>query len=149
MLPLYPIKIKIYAKAAFLVHHCFVKATTVPHPAMAIAITRIIPSNTPQRLSRVTFAMIGPMMQSKKAEKDPRNAIIELNSGIEIETKTESNVTVMRCTTATHFLGLHSEAEFVVKSAVLSSRASTVSGRPSIPSRISIVALSWKVKFRA
>jgi hypothetical protein len=38
------------------------------------------------------FAEMGPMTQITKAEKEPRNAIDELNSGTRIDTPTASNV---------------------------------------------------------
>lgn len=54
---------------------------------------RITPSKMPQRPASMIFAVIGPITQSMKAEKEPRNAIIELNSGTRIETRIESDVT--------------------------------------------------------
>jgi hypothetical protein len=43
-----------------------------------------------------TLADTGPITQIKNAEKEPRNAIIELNSGTRMETATESEVNKAR-----------------------------------------------------
>lgn len=50
------------------------------------------PSQRVQRPASATFADTGPMTHSRNAEKDPRNAIIELNSGTRIETVTDTMV---------------------------------------------------------
>jgi hypothetical protein len=39
------------------------------------------------------LAATGPITHNMKAEKEPRNAIIELNSGTRIETKIDNTVT--------------------------------------------------------
>lgn len=64
-------------------------AATVPHVAMMIAPIKIMRSNLEAWPARAIFAEMGPITQRRNDEKDPRKAIIELNSGTTTETATE------------------------------------------------------------
>jgi len=69
------------------------KAATVPQIAFITPTARTTPSKMLQRPASMILAATGPITHSMKAEKEPRNAIIELNSGTRIETRIESDVT--------------------------------------------------------
>jgi hypothetical protein len=58
------------------------KAATVPQIAMTDPTKIIATSKIPHLPSNFTFAATGPTTEMLNAEKDPRNAIITLNSGI-------------------------------------------------------------------
>jgi hypothetical protein len=72
--------------------YVFQKAAAVPQTAMMIAETRTILSNIPYRPVSAIFAEIGPITQMINAENEPRNAIMEPNSGIRIDIPTDVNV---------------------------------------------------------
>ena len=85
-------------------------------------------------------------MASINAEKDPRNAIIELNSGMDMGTKTERQVMLIRCTTATAFFSRRDRPWGAIADMSLGFVANS-SGEDielwSIPTRISMVVLSF------
>ena len=58
------------------------KAAMVPQIAMADPMNMTAASNNPHVPSSFTLAAMGPTMERENAEKDPKNAIITLNSGI-------------------------------------------------------------------
>lgn len=69
-----------------------INAATVPQIAMMTPRTRTQPSKTPHLPASAIFADTGPITHNRKAEKEPRKAIIELNSGTRIDTPTDSAV---------------------------------------------------------
>lgn len=70
----------------------------VPQDAIATPISKIEPSNKLHFLSMAIFALIGPMTQMRKEKREPRIPIIELNSGMAIETATVSRAIKLRWT---------------------------------------------------
>lgn len=72
------------------------KADTVPHVAITIAIIKSPASHLLHFFCKATFADTGPITQSINAENDPRKAIIELNSGKNIETAMQRQVKAER-----------------------------------------------------
>ena len=58
----------------------------VPHDAIAMPINRIEPSHLLHFPSMAIFALMGPMTQMRNEKREPRMPIIELNSGMAIET---------------------------------------------------------------
>lgn len=72
------------------------KADTVPHVAMTTAIIKSIASHLLHFFCKATFADTGPITQSMNAENEPRKAIIELNSGKNIETAMQRQVKAER-----------------------------------------------------
>jgi len=64
--------------------------------AITTPIKTIDPSTKLHRPTSIMFARTGPTTASMKAEKEPKKAIIELNSGIMMDTATESKVMHMR-----------------------------------------------------
>ena len=78
------------------VHRVYKKAATVPQIAMIVPTTIINVSKRLHFPSILTLAITGPTMDIIKAENEPTKAIIELNSGIMIETEMDSVVTNTR-----------------------------------------------------
>lgn len=72
------------------------KAAAVPQIAITTPENMITPSSTPHLPSIFTLAAIGPIIEMQNAEKDPKNAIIILNSGMKTDTATELQVTTSR-----------------------------------------------------
>lgn len=71
-------------------------AENVPHTAIKVETPNRIASYHRHRPVIAIFAEIGPMTQMTKAEKEPRNAIRELNCGIRIETRIDMTGTIIR-----------------------------------------------------
>jgi hypothetical protein len=76
----------------------YVNADKVPQAAMTIAMSNSVPSNHPHLPSIDILAAKGPMIQSTNAEKEPKKAIIDPNSGMKIDTATDNAVMTTRCT---------------------------------------------------
>src|ERR1700722_7172812 len=72
--------------------HMVQNAAAVPHIAMTLAVIKRKISSNPYRCVSAIFAEMGPMTQMTKAEKDPRKAIEELNSGTSIDIPTDRSV---------------------------------------------------------
>ena len=68
----------------------------VPHDAIVTPTSNIKASHLVHFLSMAIFALIGPMTHMRKANSDPRIPIIELNSGIAIDTATAMKVMRVR-----------------------------------------------------
>jgi len=68
----------------------------VPHDAIVTPISNIKASHLVHFLSMAIFALIGPMTHMRKANSDPRIPIIELNSGMAIDTATAMKVMRVR-----------------------------------------------------
>lgn len=83
-------------------------------------------------------------MQSTKAENEPKNAIIELNSGTTMEVATIMSVSRIRCNMANIFLVLHDEVPVAVTESSFGFTVSSagVTSGSLIPSKIEIVVLS-------
>ena len=78
-------------------HHSAVYQTeNVPQDAIAMPISKIEPSTLLHFLSMAIFAPMGPMTQMRKEKREPRMPIIELNSGMAIETATASRAIRVR-----------------------------------------------------
>lgn len=60
----------------------------VPHDAIATPVTNNKASHLVHFLSIAIFALMGPITHMRKAKSEPRMPIIELNSGMAIETAT-------------------------------------------------------------
>lgn len=119
--------------------------TVVPHAAITTPVAMIIPSKGVQTPSITTLATTGPTMDNMNAEKDPRMAIMELNSGIKMDTTTTAPVRRMRCAMPMNLLQLNDEPVCATdKPSGLSARSSGDENRISVPSKISIIALSCK-----
>lgn len=119
------------------------KAAVVPHTAIAMPVAMIAPSKMLHCPNIATFAMTGPTIESMKAEKEPRKAIMELNSGMAIETATARLVRAIRCTIAS--IRFFPKADFpggLDKPSGLSAISSGAEIGLSIPRSISIVVLS-------
>jgi len=126
----------------FLISHTKM-AATVPHIAIAAPTTIRAPSRMLQLPSIITFAKMGPIIESKKAENDPRKAINELNSGIKTETATARVVKHIRCRIpSARFHPKREPAGATDNPSGLSARSSGEEIGVSMPSKISIVALS-------
>lgn len=82
------------------------KAAAVPQIAMTTPANMTNPSKGLHLRSIITLAATGPTMASINAEKEPRNAIIELNSGMEMDTKTDKHVMPIRWTIASIFFNI-------------------------------------------
>lgn len=130
-----------------IVHYVSKKAATVPQIAIVTPVATIIPSNQPHFPAITTFAMTGPTIESMKAEKEPRNAIIELNSGTATETATASVVKKTRCKIANKRFHPKFELPGATDSpSGLSTRPSEDEIGVSIPSNISTVVFSCKLR---
>ena len=81
------------------IHAADQKAAPVPQPAIITAITNRTTSQKVRRPANEPFANTGPMTQIKKAENDPRNAMIASNSGMTMDTMTARKVTSVRSST--------------------------------------------------
>jgi hypothetical protein len=81
-------------------HSVVYQTENVPHDAIATPISNIEPSNLLHFFSMAIFALIGPMTQMRKEKREPRMPIIELNSGMAIETATVSRAIRIRWMTA-------------------------------------------------
>lgn len=74
------------------------KAAIVPHVVLAMANIISPTSFAPYRRVNAILAATGPMTHSTNAEKDPTKAIIELNSGMKMDTATARHAKTVRST---------------------------------------------------
>ena len=81
-------------------HSVVYQTENVPQDAIATPISKIEPSNLLHFLSMAILALIGPMTQMRKEKREPRIPIIELNSGMAIETATANMAIRIRWMTA-------------------------------------------------
>lgn len=109
---------------------------------MIMAINKIAASIFPQEPLIATFALMGPITQSKKAEKEPKKPIIALNSGIRIDTPTAVMVSSVRSMVIPAFLN----ASFLSLTVLVrGSSCAAGGGALSSPRRASRVAFSGRV----
>jgi len=91
------IKVDVMCRSSHPGFHSVVYQTeNVPQDAIAMPISKIEPSNLLHFLSMAIFALMGPMTQMRKEKREPRRPIIELNSGMAIETATVSTAIRVR-----------------------------------------------------
>lgn len=76
--------------------HVVQNAQNVPHTAIEVETPSKVASYHRHRPVIAIFAEIGPMTQMTKAEKEPKNAIRELNCGTRIETRIDMTGTRIR-----------------------------------------------------
>ena len=82
------------------------KAAIVPQVAITNAIRRRTASSQLHFPSNATFADTGPITHNKNAEKEPRKAIIALNSGMKIENATAMSANTDLSTTIKIWLSM-------------------------------------------
>jgi len=92
----------------------------------------------------MTFARTGPTTESKNAENDPRKAIIELNSGTAMDTRTARVVKKTRWRMPKRRFHRPKWVPFgaIDSPSGLTASSSGAESGTSMPSRISIVAFS-------
>jgi hypothetical protein len=76
--------------------HSVYQTQNVPDEAIAMPSSRIDASHLVHLFSRAIFALMGPITHMRKAKSEPKMPIIELNSGMAIETATAIKVMRVR-----------------------------------------------------
>lgn len=117
-------------------------AAHVPHTAITPAVAMSRPSYQVHLPARMHLAVSGPITDNKNAEKEPRNAIIALNSGTQMETVTDRSVTNIRWVTPKKRLSHSFRSIWSDPNVLWVFRASGDMGWGSSPRRTSSVALS-------